>query len=80
MKSGFDDKLWSKPVIAEYKTTLVSQRAAPLKVRNRTPAVRVLQTTEGDWVYDPGQNFSGIPELKVKGGKNSWSSFIRRNC
>lgn len=69
MKSGFDDKSWSKPVIAGYKTTLVSQRAAPLKVRDRIPVVQILQTTGGNWVYDLGQNFSGIPELKVKGGE-----------
>ncbi|MDR0393601.1 MAG: glycoside hydrolase family 78 protein [Tannerella sp.] len=68
MMPGFDDKSWQKPVISDYKTMLVSQRAAPLKVRNRLPAVRILETEKGDWVYDLGQNFSGILELKVKGG------------
>lgn len=67
IKSGFDDQSWNKPVIADYKTTLVSQRAAPLKVRDRIPTVRILQTAAGEWVYDLGQNFSGIPELKIKG-------------
>ena len=67
MLAGFNDKSWSKPVVADYKTALLSQRAAPLKVRDRLPTVRLLQTARGEWVYDLGQNFSGIIELKVKG-------------
>ena len=67
MKSGFDDKSWSKPIIAGNTTPLVSQRIAPLKVRDRIPTVRMLQTTAGEWVYDLGQNYSGVLELKIKG-------------
>ncbi len=67
MLSGFNDKLWSKPVVADYKTELISQRATPLKIRDRLPTVRLLETEKGNWVYDLGQNFSGILELKVKG-------------
>jgi hypothetical protein len=68
MIPGFKDKSWKKPVISDYKTTLVSQRVTPLKIRDRLPAVRILETEKGDWVYDLGQNFSGILELKIKGG------------
>lgn len=66
---GFNDQSWSKPVISDYKTTLVSQRATPLKIRDRLPAVRILETEKGDWVYDLGQNFSGILELKIQRGR-----------
>lgn len=69
MESGFDDRSWNKPVTADPDIELVSQRITPLTVRDRIPTVRLLQTTEGDWVYDLGQNFSGIPELKIKGGE-----------
>ena len=69
MFPGFDDKSWSKPVVSDYKTSLISQRATPLKVRNRIPVVRLFETEKGEWVYDLGQNFSGIIELKVKGAE-----------
>jgi hypothetical protein len=67
MLPGFNDKAWSKPVVATYNAALISQRATPLKIRDRLPTVRLFETEKGDWVYDLGQNFSGILELKVKG-------------
>lgn len=69
MQAGFNDQAWQKPVSSDYQPVLLSQRATPLKIRDRLPTVRVLQTEEGDWVYDLGQNFSGILALKVKGAK-----------
>lgn len=66
MQAGFDDKNWFDAVSTEWKTRLLSQRATPLKVNRRIPTVRILQTGKGDWVYDLGQNFSGILSLTVK--------------
>ncbi|MDR1880809.1 MAG: family 78 glycoside hydrolase catalytic domain [Tannerellaceae bacterium] len=66
MLPGFDDRGWKNAVPAGYSPTLVSQRATPLKIRDRLPTVRLIETAKGDWVYDLGQNFSGILKLTVK--------------
>lgn len=68
MNAGFNDQTWDTPVISDYKTTLISQRSAPLKVRDLIPTVRILQAADGSWVYDLGQNFSGVFEVTIKGG------------
>lgn len=67
MLSHFDDQKWANALVSDFNTLLISQRATPLKIRNHLPTVRLLETESGDWVYDLGQNFSGILELKVKG-------------
>lgn len=63
---GFDDSAWDKALDSNWSTSLLSQRATPLKVRDKIPAVRILQTDKGNWVYDLGQNFSGILRLTLK--------------
>lgn len=63
---GFDDKAWSKALDTNWKTALLSQRATPLAVRDRIPTVRLLKTEKGGWVYDLGQNFSGILRLTLE--------------
>lgn len=67
MLEGFDDSKWSTPFVAENKVPLHSQRATPLCIRQELPAVRNLKTPKGNWVYDFGQNFSGIVRIRVKG-------------
>lgn len=64
-RPGFDDKAWTRALDTGWKTRLLSQRSAPLKVRDRIPTVRLYQTRSGKWVYDLGQNFSGIVRLSV---------------
>lgn len=66
MLPGFDDTNWEKAIDTNWKTTLISQHISPLKVRDKIPTVRLLQTKKGDWVYDLGQNFSGILQLTVQ--------------
>lgn len=63
---GFNDKNWNKAIDSNWKTTLLSQRIPPLKVRDHIPTVRILRTEKGGWVYDLGQNFSGILRLTVR--------------
>lgn len=63
---GFNDSAWEKAVSTNWNTKLLSQRATPLKVRDRIPTVRIIQTDKGNWVYDLGQNFSGILHLTLK--------------
>lgn len=66
MLPGFNDKNWEKAIDTNWKTTLISQHISPLKIRDRIPTVRLLQTEKGDWVYDLGQNFSGILRLTLQ--------------
>lgn len=68
MCSPFNDSSWNNATVSDFKTKLIQQTAAPLKIRDRLQTVRLLQTQKGNWIYDLGQNFSGIVELKVKGG------------
>lgn len=69
MLPGFEDSHWHTPVLSEKKIPLHSQRSTPLCVREALPAVRSWKTEKGNWVYDFGQNFSGIPQIRVKGTK-----------
>ncbi len=64
--AGFDDSAWQEPLVLEWKTGLVAQGAAPLTVRDTIPAVRIFKNGKGRWVYDLGQNFSGVIRLSVK--------------
>ena len=52
-----------------YKTEmeLKVQTSAPLTVRDQLPVVRKYQNSKGNWIFDFGQNFSGIVRLKVRG-------------
>lgn len=66
MLPGFNDRDWKKAIATGWKTKLISQRIPPLKVRDRLPTMRILRTDKGDWVYDLGQNFSGILHLTLR--------------
>lgn len=65
MQPGFDDHTWNKALDTGWKTQLLSQRSAPLTVRDQIPTVRLFKTKQGQWVYDLGQNFSGIIRLSL---------------
>lgn len=64
-QAGFDDRSWNKAFDTDWKTRLLSQRSAPLTVRDRIPTVRLFKAKQGQWVYDLGQNFSGIVRLSL---------------
>jgi hypothetical protein len=70
MKSGFNDASWQKALPTDYAGTLISQRATPLTVHSEIPTVKYYKNAKGKWLYDLGQNFSGIVRLEVKAGEN----------
>lgn len=80
MQPGFDDRTWNKALDTGWKTRLLSQRSAPLTVRDRIPTVRLFKTRKGQWVYDLGQNFSGIIRLSLHSRTRIRLSSIRPNC
>ena len=67
MNPGFNDDLWTAPVITKTEMELKVQTSAPLTVRDQLPVVRKYQNSKGNWIFDFGQNFSGIVRLKVRG-------------
>lgn len=65
----FDDSKWSQPVPTSYEGQLLPQENEPLRVARRLTAQRIFLNQKGQWVYDLGQNFSGIIHVKVASDK-----------
>lgn len=64
---GFDDRKWKKAVLTQGAgVKLIPQILEPLKVMERIPTVRRFRAANGNWVYDLGQNASGIVQLTVR--------------
>ncbi len=64
----FDDSHWQRAlaVTPAFEPRLVRQEGTELKVANRRDAVRIVPTGRGTWIYDFGENLSGIVALRVK--------------
>ncbi|MEP6746774.1 MAG: family 78 glycoside hydrolase catalytic domain [Bacteroidota bacterium] len=68
-KSNFDDSKWKQVVVTSGPPELDAQIAEPLKVMQHFEPVMKNELKAGVWVYDLGQNFSGIPAVTVSGRK-----------
>lgn len=64
---GFDDKEWQPALAVSQSMGLKAQLGTHLAVRNVLPVVTRYKNSKGMWIYDLGQNFSGIVRLRVKG-------------
>ena len=64
---GFNDSAWQQAVIVKGNNSLRSQRIAPNKVMETFEPVKIFKSRKGKWVYDFGQNASGIIKLTAKG-------------
>ena len=69
MKPGYDDSSWQPVLFASQRGELIAPKALPVKVMEEFPVFKVHKTKYGKWLYDLGQNFSGIPRLTVKGAR-----------
>ncbi len=58
---------WQKPVPAEAVPVLKKQDGTELVIRRTVPEKEHFQGADGSWIYDLGQNFSGIVRIEVKG-------------
>ena len=65
--AGFQDSAWRPVITVDGPPQLVAQQQEPLRVFDAFKARRITQAQPGKWVYDFGQNASGIIELRVKG-------------
>lgn len=64
---GFNDNSWKNAIVVDGPRKLTSQTATPLKIFDTFTPKKISQPKPGKWVYDLGQNASGIPRLIVKG-------------
>ena len=68
-RPGFSDAAWKPVVLVDGPPVLNAQLSQPLKVMDRFSPKKLLPVKSGQWVYDLGQNASGIPSIKVRGKK-----------
>jgi len=67
--NNFNDGKWQNAVIVNGPPQLDAQAADPLKVMQQFSPVSKTHISTGAWVFDLGQNASGIPEITVQGKK-----------
>ena len=68
-RPGFDDSRWQRALTVDGPPQLRAQTTEPLKVMETFEPKAVFQAKSGEWVYDLGQNFSGIIRIQAKGMK-----------
>jgi hypothetical protein len=67
---NFNDSPWQPALVAVTTSArLVAETDYPLTVREKIQVKKIEQTEPGKYLYDFGQNCSGIIELKIKGKK-----------
>ncbi|HEY5510335.1 MAG TPA: family 78 glycoside hydrolase catalytic domain [Prolixibacteraceae bacterium] len=68
----FDDSSWKSAIYATIPTgKLAAETDYPVTVNQTIPVRKILKREPGKFLYDFGQNGSGIVELKVKGKRGS---------
>lgn len=74
--NNFNDSQWRKAVKVKGVPELSAQIAEPLKIMQEFTPFSKMQLANGDYVYDLGQNFSGIPQISVKGKRGDTIKII----
>jgi len=67
--NNFDDSKWRNVVKVDGIPGLSAQMAEPLKIMQVLKLRSKKQLANGVWIYDLGQNFSGIPQISLLGKK-----------
>jgi hypothetical protein len=67
--AAYNDADWSRVKITAGPPQLVAQPADPVRIMQQFVPVSKKELRPAVWVYDLGQNFSGIPQIKVSGKK-----------
>ena len=68
---SFNDKSWKEAVLTDGPPKLEAQSATPLKIFDQFTPKKITEPKPGVWVYDLGQNASGIPQITLKGKKGT---------
>ncbi|HEY3388293.1 MAG TPA: family 78 glycoside hydrolase catalytic domain, partial [Prolixibacteraceae bacterium] len=67
-ESNFDDRKWQKAKLTEGpKGQLVARYIPPVRATKILKPIKITQPKPGLYLFDFGQNFAGVPRLKVKG-------------
>jgi alpha-L-rhamnosidase len=71
-RASFDDALW-KPAqtIEGPKGVLSAQMMPPIRVTDTIAPVKMTTTRPGVYIYDLGQNISGVVEMRVRGPRGA---------
>ncbi|MEO5912555.1 MAG: family 78 glycoside hydrolase catalytic domain [Pelobium sp.] len=76
-KPGFNDKDWKKAEIIKAPLgKLVAEMDYPVAIMDSFNVVKITEPKPKVFVYDFGQNASGVPEIKVKGRRGQIIKFI----
>lgn len=67
----FNDKNWRGVVIVDGPPSLNAQTANPIKIFDNFTPKKITQLKPDVWIFDLGQNASGIPSISVKGSKGA---------
>ena len=65
----FSDDFWKEVIVVDGPPVLQAQMARPLKVMDRFEPTKSTEVGPGQWVFDLGQNASGIPSIRIQGKK-----------
>ena len=74
--TNFNDAAWRKVVIVNGSPVLYHQLNPPLKVHEAFSPQKRTKIREGVYVFDLGQNASGIPQIQVQGKKGDTIKII----
>ena len=67
-KPGFDDSAWQAALVVDApKGKLAAQMMPPIEADQILKPVKLTEPKPGVFIFDMGQNFAGITELKVRG-------------
>jgi alpha-L-rhamnosidase len=67
--NSFNDKSWKNVILVDGSPVLNAQLADPLKIFNRFTPQKTTDLGNNKWMFDLGQNASGIPQITVRGKK-----------
>jgi alpha-L-rhamnosidase len=74
---GFNDRKWQDAlIVSDPGGTLLPEITCPVKVRETFTADKIIKLGSDTFLYDFGQNASGIIRIKVKGQKGQKIKFI----
>lgn len=71
-QAGYDDRSWeAATVVLPHVGVLEPHPGVPVRITEELATQRLLEPEPGVYVFDLGQNFSGIPRIKVKGKRGT---------
>ncbi|MXV15217.1 family 78 glycoside hydrolase catalytic domain [Pedobacter sp. HMF7056] len=66
---SFNDRTWTAALLTDGPPRLYAQQQEPLRIFENFAPAKSTKLASGDWVFDLGQNASGIVKIQVKGNK-----------